>query len=184
MLIEFVRLSLIKSGAFVVAFSIVNAVSAEKYQIPDSGVEVFFSPKGGCTEAIVRQLSTARTNVLVQAYSFTSTPISKALADAQRRGVKVDVILDRSQRTQKYSVADFFVQAGIATFLDEKHAIAHNKVIVVDGHTVLTGSFNFTKAAEENNAENLLVIHDSSLAASYAQNWKEHRRHAVPYLGR
>ena len=96
----------------------------------------------------------------------------------------MEVILDRSQRTQKYSVADFFAHSGIATFLDEKHAIAHNKVIVVDGHTVLTGSFNFTKAAEENNAENLLVIHDSSLATSYAKNWQEHCRHAVPYLGR
>lgn len=143
---------------------------------------MFFFPKGGCTESIVRQLSTARTNVLVQAYSFTSTPISEALADARRRGVKVDVILDRSQCTQKYSVADFFVHAGIATFLDEKHAIAHNKVIVVDGHTVLTGSFNFTKAAEENNAEKLLVIHSPALAGCYAANWDLHRRQSATYL--
>jgi phosphatidylserine/phosphatidylglycerophosphate/cardiolipin synthase-like enzyme len=53
--------------------------------------------------------------------------------------------------------------------------------LVIDGLTVLTGSFNFTKAAEENNAENLLVIQDAALAAKYAQNWQTHLTHSEPY---
>jgi phosphatidylserine/phosphatidylglycerophosphate/cardiolipin synthase-like enzyme len=52
-------------------------------------------------------------------------------------------------------------------------AIAHNKVMVIDSRTVITGSFNFTKAAEESNAENLLVIDDAELAKKYTQNWTE-----------
>ena len=67
-------------------------------------IEVFFSPKGGCTEAVVKEINAAKTTILVQAYSFTSTPIAKALVDAHKRGVKVEVILDKSQRTEKYSV--------------------------------------------------------------------------------
>ena len=67
------------------------------------------------------------------------------------------------------------------TFIDDKHAIAHNKVMVIDGHVVITGSFNFTKAAEESNAENLLVIDDVDLAQKYAKNWQEHLAHSVPY---
>src|ERR1700730_16756500 len=75
------------------------------------GVQVFFSPHGGATEAVVNALEQATNNVLVQAYSFTSAPIARALVDAQRRGVKIQVILDRSQRTEKYSEADFLKNA-------------------------------------------------------------------------
>ena len=133
---------------------------------PAPQIAVYFSPHGGCTDAIVKELDAAKESVLVQAYSFTSAPIAKALMEAHKRGVKVQVILDKSQWTEKYSSATFFQNAGIPTFIDDKHAIAHNKVMVIDGRTVITGSFNFTKAAEESNAENLLVIQDADLAAS------------------
>jgi phosphatidylserine/phosphatidylglycerophosphate/cardiolipin synthase-like enzyme len=81
---------------------------------------------------------------------------AKAFLNANRRGVKVKVILDKSQKREKYSSADFLVNPGILTKIDSAHEIAHNKVIIIDGETVITGSFNFTKAAEEKNAENLL----------------------------
>ncbi len=97
---------------------------------------------------------------------------------------KVEVILDKSQRTQKYSSATFLVNAGIPTKIDSAHAIAHNKVMVIDGEIVITGSFNFTKAAEEQNAENLLIIRDKKLAERYTKNWQEHERHSEVYAGR
>jgi phosphatidylserine/phosphatidylglycerophosphate/cardiolipin synthase-like enzyme len=102
------------------------------------------------------------------AYRSRSAPIAKALVEAHRRGVKVEVVLDKSQRTEKYSSATFVYNNGIPCFIDAQHAIAHNKVIVIDGLTVITGSFNFTKAAEDNTAENLLVIQDADMAAKYA----------------
>ena len=143
--------------------------------------EVYFSPDGGCTDAVVRELDAARSTVFVQAYTFTSTPIAKALVAAHTRGVGVQVILDRSQRTERYSAATFLARAGIPTFIDPVHAIAHNKVMIIDAKTVITGSFNFTKAAETRNAENLLVVHDPALAARYQQNWQEHLGHSEPY---
>ena len=167
-------------------FLIVGCCLAGCQQQPSypTAVEVYFSPQGGCTEAVVNELDAAKATVLVQAYSFTSAPIAKALVDAHKRGVDVRVILDRSQRTEKYSEADFLVNMGIPTWIDAQHAIAHNKVMVIDGETVLTGSFNFTKAAEEHNAENLLVIRDKALADKYAANWKAHLDHSEPYAGR
>jgi phosphatidylserine/phosphatidylglycerophosphate/cardiolipin synthase-like enzyme len=144
-------------------------------------IQVYFSPEGGCTEAVVREIGKAKSNVLVQAYSFTSAPIAKALVDAEKRGVKIQVILDKSQRREKYTEADFLLHAGVPTWIDAKHAIAHNKIMVIDSHTILTGSFNFTKAAEENNAENLLVIDDASLAKKYTENWQNHLGHSEPY---
>ncbi len=143
--------------------------------------QVYFSPRGGCAEAVVASLNQARSNILVQAYSFTSAPIAKALVDASRRGVRVSVILDKSQRTEKYSSADFISNAGISTRIDSAHAIAHNKVMIIDHSRVITGSFNFTKSAEEKNAENLLVIDDPQLANRYLSNWHAHAAHSVPY---
>ncbi len=149
---------------------------------PSSEIEVYFSPKGGCTDAIVRELAKAKGAIHVQAYSFTSAPIAKALTDAQKdRDVAVSVILDKSQRTEKYSEADFLAHQGAAVWIDSKHHIAHNKIIVIDRETVITGSFNFTKAAEEHNAENLLVIHDPALAIKYLANWQTHCDHSEPY---
>jgi phosphatidylserine/phosphatidylglycerophosphate/cardiolipin synthase-like enzyme len=147
-------------------------------------VEVRFSPSGGCTEAVVKEIDAARKTIIVQAYSFTSAPIAKALVGAHKRGVDVRVILDKSQRTEKYSSADFVQHAGIPVWIDAKHAIAHNKVMVIDGETVITGSFNFTTSAEDRNAENLLVIRSPELAKTYADNWRAHFGHSERYEGK
>jgi phosphatidylserine/phosphatidylglycerophosphate/cardiolipin synthase-like enzyme len=151
---------------------------------PTCNWEVYFSPHGGATESIIRELNKAKSTVLVQAYSFTSAPIAKALLNAHKRGVKVEVILDKSQRTQKYSSPTFLYNQGIPVEIDPQHAIAHNKVMIIDGEAVITGSFNFTKAAKENNAENLLVIKDRKLAERYTENCQEHDKHSEFYEGR
>jgi len=104
--------------------------------------EVYFSPHGGCTDAIIRELNKAKNSILVQAYSFTSALIAKALLNAHKRGVKVEVILDKSQRTDEYSSATFFLNQGILVRIRVKHAIAHKKVMITDGETVITGSSN------------------------------------------
>jgi phosphatidylserine/phosphatidylglycerophosphate/cardiolipin synthase-like enzyme len=137
----------------------------------DTPIKVCFSPKGDCTEAIISEIDQAKTEILVQAYSFTSAPIAKALVDAHKRGVKVQAILDKSQRSAKYTSATFLTNAGIPTYIDGSHAIAHNKIIIIDKIKIITGSFNFTKAAEEKNAENLLIISSKELARLYLNNW-------------
>jgi phosphatidylserine/phosphatidylglycerophosphate/cardiolipin synthase-like enzyme len=143
---------------------------------------VYFSPNGGATAAIVRELGNAQHRILVQAYSFTSAPIAKALLDAHKRGVKILAVLDKSNQTDKYSSATFLANAGIPVLIDAEHAIAHNKVLVIDDSTVLTGSFNFSKAAEEKNAENLLILKKASeLADAYIVNINAHAAHAHSY---
>ncbi len=160
------------------------SVPAQAQQGPQD-LHPFFSPMGGCTQAVVSALDAAKKSVLVQAYSFTSAPIAKALVDAKRRGVDVRVILDKSQRTERYTSATFLANEGVPTYIDAAHKIAHNKVMIIDGHTIITGSFNFTKAAENGNAENLLVINNAlELAARYTANWNEHLGHSEPYQAR
>jgi len=157
----------------------------EKQQAVDkTAIRIYFSPGGGCTEAIVKELDQASSEIKVQAYSFTSRSIAKALVNAHKRGVKISVVLDKSNASAKYSAADFTANMGIPAFIDDQHAIAHNKIMILDQETVITGSFNFTKAAEEKNAENLLIIKDRAIAGLYLNNWENHKAHSRAYQRR
>jgi phosphatidylserine/phosphatidylglycerophosphate/cardiolipin synthase-like enzyme len=161
--------------------------SAHAEQFRATGtIDVYFSPRGGAMHAIVNELDNSKKEILVQAYSFTSAEIIKALVRAHKRGVLVEVIIDKSQASgKKYTSADYLAHAGIPTYIDSAHAIAHNKIMIIDRGTLMTGSFNFTKAAEEKNAENLLVIKDNpGLLQRYARNYEEHRGHSERYGGR
>lgn len=175
----------IKQFLLVVCLIYLNVGAADEKPKTRTDIDVLFSPNAGCTERIVQEINQARQRIRVQAYSFTSAPIAKSILEAKKRGVDCEVILDKSQQTQNYSELDFFFNQGVPTFIDDRHAIAHNKIILIDAGTVITGSFNFTKAAEESNAENLLIIKgDDDLARRYAENYATHREHSRAYLGR
>jgi phosphatidylserine/phosphatidylglycerophosphate/cardiolipin synthase-like enzyme len=166
---------------FVVLLIALQSGYATDLTLNDSPTQICFSPNGGCTETIVNQIEAAKSEILVQAYSFTSAPIAKALISAHKRGVKVEAILDKSQKSERYTSATFLKNAGVPTYIDDKHAIAHNKIMIIDQETVITGSFNFTKAAEEKNAENVLVIRSKELAKIYMENWNKHKEHSTMY---
>jgi phosphatidylserine/phosphatidylglycerophosphate/cardiolipin synthase-like enzyme len=150
--------------------------------------QVCFTPGGACTDLVVSEIAGAQKQILVQAYSFTSVPILAALKAAHARGVDVEVIVDKSSARQsksgsRYSAATFLTNAGIPVWVDTKVAIAHNKVMVIDGAKVITGSFNFTMAAQNHNAENLIVLEDPVLAAEYRANWERRRAVSQRYSG-
>jgi len=144
-------------------------------------IRVYFTPGDSAEAAILGQLLDAQDSILVQAYSFTNPAIASALVNANARGVRVVILLDKSHRTQKYSAAEAMAKGGVETLIDDRHAIAHNKIMIIDGQVVITGSYNFTKAAERRNAENLVIIDSPEVAAKYLQNWQKHHRHAKPY---
>lgn len=138
-----------------------------------SQIEAHFSPGGQCTEKIIEAINTAEASIDVMAYAFTSSPIAHALVRAFERGVAVKILIDRSQLKAKHSQLHFLLQHKIPIFIDPAKGIAHNKVMIFDAASVLTGSFNFSHAAETKNAENLLLIRDPSLAQIYKKNWEQ-----------
>ena len=134
-------------------------ILASDYSTSCPKLQVCFTPGQNCTLKISNTLDKAKKSILVQAYSFTSAPIAKHLIEAKKRGVDVKVILDKSQTSQDYSALRFFINQRIPVWIDYKPAIAHNKIMIIDGIEVITGSFNFTKAAQNKNAENVLITH-------------------------
>jgi phosphatidylserine/phosphatidylglycerophosphate/cardiolipin synthase-like enzyme len=140
---------------------------------------VYFTPPAGAAQAIVKAIDASNKEVLVQAYGFTHNAIAQAIVRAHQRGVKVSVLLDqKSDHTNRY-VVDLFNNAQVTMRQDGKHAIAHNKVMVIDESIVITGSFNFTNSAETRNAENFLILKSSPLAARYKEEWLKHWSHGV-----
>lgn len=142
-------------------------------------IAAYFSPAGGCTEAICKEIGQAKEVIAVQAYGFTSRPIINALVAALKRGVKVTAILDASNLHCQYSGAETLSEAGAKVLIDNKVRIAHSKVMILDESTLITGSFNFTAAAETSNAENLLIIKKShALIERYLENFSQRLYHA------
>jgi phosphatidylserine/phosphatidylglycerophosphate/cardiolipin synthase-like enzyme len=142
---------------------------------------VHFSPKGGCQDAIIAHIKSAKKTVRLAAYGFTSQPIADALIERKNAGVDVQLVLDRTDRSEPGTKAPALNAAGVALRLDAKHTIMHNKYIVVDGVAVENGSYNFTTAAENANAENCLIEHNTALAQAYEADWNVHWAHSNPF---
>ncbi|MFN7835618.1 MAG: phospholipase D family protein [Burkholderiaceae bacterium] len=151
--------------------------------LPAQGqLEIAFSPNGAGTDLVVKVIESAQKSICVLGYSFTSAPIAQALVTALKRGVAVRIVLDKSQQTAQYSSATFLANQGVPLRIDSRHAIQHSKTIEVDEKTVQTGSFNYTKAAQSKNAENVLVNwNHPALGTLYRKNFETHWEHAVPY---
>lgn len=167
---------------FVLIFSLFLPFSciADSFE-KQASYTVCFTPSENCTQKIVDAINNSVSNVWVQAYGFTSHPIGNALANAKSRGVNVQIILDKSHLKQS-GTARFFSRHNIPVWIDRRPAIAHNKVMIIDQTQVITGSFNFTNAAQRTNAENLLIINDAGLAKKYLANWQTRQKVSAKLL--
>lgn len=180
----FRRLKLVK---FLLCFSgiliLFSCAHIRKTSADETLWQACFVPEENCADQIVTVIETAKNSIYLQAYSFTSSQIANALLRAAKRGVHVEVILDKSARSAKYSSGDFLANKGIPVYIDSAHPMANDKVILIDEETVITGSLNLTKPALENNGENLLILHHKFIAKRYLANWKQHRKHSESYTG-
>ena len=159
--------------------------------IPAQGtVQVAFTPWDNAEGMIVERIRRAKHQILVQAFSFTSRALANALIAAKKRGVDVRILADREQtfggESSRIPELD---QAGIPVMLEVRYQSAHNKVMVIDAGTadaaVVTGSYNWTYAAQYKNAENVLILrHNDDVVNAYAANWGRHYADALPYAGR
>ena len=132
---------------------------------------------------IIAAIDAAKRQVLVQAYSFTHRRIADALIRAKNRGVEVVVLADQQQTQAHPAALRDVARSGAPVLADSHHAAAHNKLVIIDaGYTdcaVITGSFNFTYAAQHRNAENVIILRGNPpLCEAYFNNWRRHQAHS------
>jgi phosphatidylserine/phosphatidylglycerophosphate/cardiolipin synthase-like enzyme len=143
--------------------------------------EVGFSPDRGSLDLVQKAIRSAKTEILVAAYAFTSKPIAQALVEASRSGVRVMVIADEKSNGGRYTATTFLANQGIPVRLNGHYAIHHHKFLVIDGATTETGSFNYTASATDKNAENVLVLWNTpGLASIYSDEWHRLWNEATP----
>lgn len=154
------------------------ALSVNVYAFEMKDCEVKFSPNGGVADMITGFIDSAQSKVRVLAYSFTRLEIAESLVNAKKRGVDVRAVLDQSNDGYRYSKAPLLIKAGIPTFYDRKHAIMHNKVIIIDDNIIMTGSYNFSGNAEWSNGENYIKCVSPDAASFYDENYGVHEAHS------
>lgn len=156
-------------------------------------LEVAFSPGGGGgEELVVKVIDSARSEIKVLAYSFTSAPIVRALLAAQKRGVSISIVADEKSNlsegggNQKAVAAlSALANAGVDVRTTSAFAIHHDKVLCVDRAHVETGSFNFSASAETRNSENVLVNwNNPELAAVYLRHFERNYKQSRSFTPR
>ncbi|EAP7307817.1 phospholipase D family protein [Salmonella enterica] len=140
-------------------------------------IETGFSPEGTALQLVLKTIETSQQEIRLMGYSFTSPEVVSALVSAKRRGVDVRVVLDWKANTGKSNNAsraamNLLAGVGIPVRTVSAYKILHDKVIVSDGRHTEVGSFNFSRAADRSNSENVLVVWDDPVTAQkYLNHW-------------
>ncbi len=169
------RTLLITVGLMLIAVLCVTAAS----QVQDSNIQVLFSLVDSPQAAIVRALDGAGQTVHIAMYYFTDAKLAEAVVRAHQRGVQTYVYLDKSQVVyldksqvnQQSAQARYLAERSVPVRISSNSAIMHNKFAIIDGSTVITGSYNWTKSAYQRNDENLLIIRRPDVAQRYMQRF-------------
>ena len=176
-----------KLALVLVAASLAGAPADAKQAATPTQVEAAFTPGDDISGLIARRVARARESVQVQAYLFTDRRLAMALLAVLRRGVEVQVVGDAAQhQAGGLPWLGTLARAGARVSLDTSHAAAHNKIVIVDGAsdaaTVITGSYNFTQAAQLKNAENAVVISaNRAVTDRFVRNFEQHRDESSPW---
>ncbi len=137
-----------------------------------SDTKVYFSPNGGCQQAIIEEISKATKTIDIAMYYLTSREIAQELAKAKERGVAIRIFLDQSQENSKYSKSRYLLKRNIEVRYYVGSGLMHNKFAIIDSKVLITGSFNWTPTADRENQENLLIMTDKDLIKQYSDRFE------------
>jgi phosphatidylserine/phosphatidylglycerophosphate/cardiolipin synthase-like enzyme len=146
-------------------------------------IENYFAPEDDVMPRIVSEIARADTSIHFMAFAFTEDTLGAAMIDRAASGVQVAGIFETRGAGTEYSECSALLQAGADVRLDGNPYTFHHKVIIIDGDTVILGSFNFSENATESNDENLLIIHDPVVAAAYEEEFNRRMAEAEPLTG-
>ena len=161
------------------------------YVLPATGqIEVAFSPNEGAENLVLKTIDSAKNEIKVLAYSFTSASIVDALIRAKKRGVNVALVADHRSNVNDHeegkaksrAALSALVNAGCDVRTISAYPIHHDKIIIVDRQTVELGSYNYSAAAANRNSENVLVNwNNPKLAEIYLGHFERNQKQSAPF---
>jgi phosphatidylserine/phosphatidylglycerophosphate/cardiolipin synthase-like enzyme len=147
---------------------------------PSITIQTCFAPEDDCAAVVVRAIDGAEKIVMAGAYALTEPRIIAALVRAKERGLDVGLIADKGVPCERRGGIPVLVAAGVEVSIDDKVRLAHWKMVAIDGHTTVAGSFNFSVAASHN-SEDLMVIESPEITAAFVDHWSKRRLASTPY---
>ena len=147
----------------------------------DYDILLFFSPQGrGVSKGIIPLIRQANDSIEVSIFFLTHNKISKELVLAYERGVKVRVILDATAASNGYSKHNYLRKHGIEVKVENWGGKMHMKAAVFDKKHIVVGSMNWTKAGEQKNDENTIIIKNSSKHGMQLFSFFEEMWNSIP----
>jgi hypothetical protein len=139
-----------------------------------------FSPQSDCMKRLVKFIQAAKKSVYLQSYIFTSADIATALVKAKRRGVDVEIIVDKHQADcQHYTMLNALLIAGVPAWVDVGVGYNRNELVMIDDRYLVVGSFAFVPRQQASGASNFLWLDNPGIVHSYWQNWLVTKRRAL-----
>ncbi len=137
-------------------------------------ISVCFTPNKKCQDLLLKAINSTQKSIKVQAYSLKDPDVINALIDVQKSGKSVQILLDKEHLHGKSkSILTDLKAAGILVKIEKTSGLSHNKVMIIDEKTIVTGSYNFSKGAYKRNSENLLILSDETLSKQYLENFEK-----------
>jgi phosphatidylserine/phosphatidylglycerophosphate/cardiolipin synthase-like enzyme len=144
-------------------------------------LETYFAPDDRTSARLQELIRTAQHSIYFLAFSFTSDDLASALIDRHQAGVEIAGVFDDAQyQSNTGTEFDNLKQSGIDVRQDGRRYNMHHKVIIIDERIVVTGSYNFSRSAEERNDENTLIIHSPEIAAYFLEEFNRIYSQALP----
>ena len=135
-------------------------------------IRVYFSPNGACQQAVISEIRKGAQTIDIAMYYLSSRGIAQALVQASKNHVRVRIVLDQGQEIETSSKSGYLIKHGIDLRYHMGFGLMHNKFAIIDGKSLITGSFNWTLTAEERNEENLLIITDIQTIKKYEERFE------------
>jgi phosphatidylserine/phosphatidylglycerophosphate/cardiolipin synthase-like enzyme len=149
-----------------------SATTHAPVRVGGARVVVYFSPEDGVAQYVLAQLKAAKTSIRFMTFSYTAAPIAAAMLERAQAGLTVRGVFETQNAAGTGAVFGRLKAGGVDVLTDGNCYILHHKVILIDEHIVITGSYNFTSSAERDNDENLVIIDDPALARAYLDEFQ------------
>ena len=142
---------------------------------PAVATEVVFARTGSVADTIERLVEATRVSIHAALYRFNNQRLARALQQAHARGAEIRLVIDRNKYEESQSTRRILAESSFPFRLTYGREGAgskmHHKFVLLDELTVVTGSYNWTFASEEQNYENLLILRDPRLVATYREEF-------------
>lgn len=140
-------------------------------KIGTTDINIYFSPEDNIERIIIKRIKKAKNSIHFMAFSFTSDKIARELIRLRKKGIKISGVIEKTGAKSRYSEYNKLRLEDIDIRLDRNKKMMHHKVIVIDGRLLITGSYNFSKNANEKNDENIIIVDNKSIAEEYLKEF-------------